>query len=93
MAVINTDEGTEGVYETEQLLEERAHDGGEKVPVPLVFQVIVPVGEAAATVAVHVDAVVTVTGEGVQLTEVVATLGAKLTASSAQPPSLVRHPR
>jgi len=40
-------------------------------------------------VAVHLDAVVTVNVEGVQVTDVMEILGAKLTASSAQPSLLL----
>jgi hypothetical protein len=51
----------------------------------LVVHVIVPVGEAPVSVAVHLDARVTVAGEGVQVTKVVEVLGSKLSAISAQP--------
>jgi len=65
--------------------EERVHDEWEKVPFPVAVHVIVPVGESPLTVAVHVDAKVTIAGEGVQEIEEVERLGAKLRASSAQP--------
>ena len=65
--------------------DERVHDDWEKVPFPLADHVIVPVGESPLTVAVHVDAKVTIAGEGVQEIEVVETLGAKARAISAQP--------
>ena len=65
--------------------EERVHDETEKFPVPLAVHVTFPVGESPLTVAVHVEAKVTIAGEGAQDTEVVETLGAKLRASIAQP--------
>ena len=65
--------------------EERVHDGLEKVPVPVAVHVTFPVGESPRTVAVHVEAKVTIAGEGAQETEVVETIGAKLSPSSAQP--------
>jgi len=65
--------------------EERVHDDLEKVPFPVAAHVIVPVGESPLSVAVHVDAKVTIAGEGVQEIEEVERLGAKLRASSAQP--------
>jgi len=83
------DDGTEGVYETEQAPEERAHDVDEKLPVALAVHVIVPVGAAPVMAAVHSEASVTATGEGVQVTEIVSTLGAKANASSAQPSLVV----
>jgi hypothetical protein len=73
------------VYETEQVPEERVHDDSEKFPVPVAAHVIVPVGESPLTVAVQVDARVTIAGEGAQETEAVETLGAKLSPTSAQP--------
>jgi len=61
------------------------HDDLEKFPVPLAVHVTFPVGESPLTVAVHVEARVTIAGEGTQDIEVVETLGAKLRASIAQP--------
>ena len=65
--------------------EERVHDDLEKFPVPLVVHVTFPVGKSPLTVAVQVEAKVTITGEGAQDIEVVETLGAKLRAIIAQP--------
>ena len=65
--------------------EERVHDELEKVPVPVAAHATDPVGESPLTVAVQVDATVTIAGEGVQEIEVVETLGAKLSPSSAHP--------
>ena len=61
------------------------HEGTEKVPFPLAAHVMAPVGESPITVAVHFDATVTIAGEGAQEIEVVETLGAKLSPTSAQP--------
>ena len=61
------------------------HDDLEKFPVPLAVHVTFPVGESPVTVAVHVDARVTIAGVGAQDIEVVETLGTKLRASIAQP--------
>ena len=68
-----------------QAPEERVHDELEKLPVPPAVHVTFPVGASPLTVAVHVEAKVTIAGEGVQDIEVVETLGAKLRASIAQP--------
>ena len=64
------------MYETEHAPEKRVHEGedGEKLPVPLLDHVTVPVGVLTipVTVAVHVVGEPTATGDGEQLTEVVA---------------------
>ncbi len=65
--------------------EERVQDDSEKFPVPLAVHVTFPVGKSPLTVAVQVEARVTIAGEGVQDIEVVETFGAKLRASIAQP--------
>lgn len=68
--MIVTGEGeVEGVYETEQVPEERVHDAGENFPSPLLDQVIVPEGELPVTVAVHTLGEPRFTGDGEQETE------------------------
>ena len=57
--------------------DERVHDDWVKAPFPVAAHVIVPVGASPLTVAMHVEAKVTIAGEGVQEIEVVETLGAK----------------
>jgi hypothetical protein len=78
---------------TEQEPEERMQDEVENFPIPLVVHVTVPVGEAPVTVAVHLDAIVTITGEVAQVTDVVAMLGAKLSPNSAHPSLVCEYPK
>lgn len=76
--MIVTGEGVdeEGVYETEHAPEPRVHvaEEGENVPAPPLENVTVPVGVFAtpAAAAVHVVEEPTATGDGEQLTVVVA---------------------
>jgi hypothetical protein len=80
------DTTSEGVYETEHEPEVRVQeDDGENVPLPLLAHLIVPVGRFPFTVATHSEALLTVAGEGEQVTEVRVIDGAKLSEISAQP--------
>jgi len=61
----------EGLYETMQVPRTIVQGvAGEKLPVPLLVHVMVPVGELPVTVAVQLEEDPTVTGEGRQLTDV-----------------------
>jgi hypothetical protein len=76
----------EGVYDIEQEPAESVHDPCcENVPVALLFQVTVPVGERPFTVAVHRVGAPTATDGGPQVTVAASALGVKIVSDSTQP--------